>query len=486
MKYVAERIENGTGERPLKGLLLESGIYYVDTKQEILDEQGISQGRVANLVVYAKDVKKWLVFTSDGSSYEEKDLPSGQDLSNYLTYDFTLKDKISYENATSNTSSSECGILHEFLGDGSTSAKHNHTFNESGVVYFSNFQTSQREKTINVGSNEVGVSDYKLPFNMVAKFTYNHDTGKIVMQCSYLRPELIDYVNPNQANTLIAENNDKILSPTDGIEKPIGDEDKSENGYGKEGNSTYFQPIQGLNQSLFLEKIDYSKIWAIHSKANSTFINLAVHEDIIAQIFNKDVTGINSFSLLLDPLNSNGKLGKYNQQAIEGEKISFNGDIIPSDEDANNPKKWINNDDEVTEEYTNIKNVTYSSGSFVNNGTTIAFRGDISCDIENGTSTIVQDSSSKYFVIPAKAGGGVFASLKLFIFYVARTQTLMQDYGIYFFEDNADAIGKFLEIIYQAAVENNEELEKQENDREVRLFEMAVKSQNVYGTKLVI
>lgn len=287
-----------------------------------------------------------------------------------------------------------------------------------------------------------------------------------------------------EVNYSISENNDKILSPIDGIEKPIEDEDKSENGYGKQGNSTYFQPIQGLNQSLFLEKIDYSKIWAIHSKVNSTFINLAIHEDIVGQIFNKDVTGINSFSLLLDPLNSKGKLGKYNQQAIEGEKISFNGDFIPSNEDANNPTKWINNDDEVTEEYTNIKNVTYSAGSFVNVGGTISVRGDISCDIENSTSTIVQDSSSKYFVIQAKAGGGVFETLKLFPFYIARLKTIVEDYGIYFFEDNADAIGKFLEIIYQAAVENNDELEKQEELKIQSLF--AFDNQNILINNLKV
>lgn len=477
MKYVAERIENGTGERPLKGLLLESGLYVFDTKQEILDQQAISQERVAKLVVFAKDVKKWLVFNQDGSSYEEKDLPSGQDLSDYLTFDFTLKDKISYDNATSNTSSSECGILHEFLGNGSTSAKHNHTFNESGVVYFSNFQTSQREKTINVNSSKVGVSDYKLPFNMVAKFTYNHETGKIIMQCSYVRPELIDYVNPNQANALIGENNDKILSPNDGIEKPIEDEDKSENGYGKDGNSSYFQPNEGLNQSLFLEKIDYSKIWAIHSKIDTVLINLIIHEDIVSQIFDKDVTGLNSFCMLLDPTKSKAKLGKSNQQAAVGTKISFNGDIIPSSEDANNPTKWIDNDGEVTEDYSNIKNVTYSAGSFVNVRGTIAVRGDVSCDIENGTSTIVQDNNSKYFIITVKAGGGTFNVIKLFPFYIARLKNIVEDYGIYFFEDNADAIGKFLEIIYEAAVKNNEELEKQEEIKIQSLF--AFDNQNI-------
>ena len=839
MKYVAERIENGTGERPLKGLLLESTLYYVNTKQEILDEQGISQKRVANLVVYAKDVKKWLVFNSDGSSFEEKDLPSGQDLSNYIeknseaqlsklklafaeenntldifqdvnkwtqvhftgTTQFKSKDsntgivgdkilevtptrinfvKQAYDsggnkiasrvnNHIANTASfsnlinSENKTINEWIADNpeytpqeflaqifsckvlgltnwvasitTSGNNYNGTFpnnfqqveihktggssrnfiksynKESSTHYYYSYKASDtkiewneyaykshidpilddvdninnRLDNIEIGGiaregiendlklQEVSEDGYyqkstnttktKILINGVAvniinipddyskslcfgileiskgkfwlgfhateiikivgldKVAQNSPLGIVIDAKKYnlnkqntttpvpsggkmnfeglciptsenanddtpqryimpdgsqttvkadafsrdymdwkfsqtdthvnslgktqnwkyrLQRGYIDenydfikdstsphyfckcnstqftltvektstitfplgskytiYDSPIDANNIvnpaitdeeinfsIAENNDKILSPTTGIQNPIEDEDNSETGYGKDGNSTYFQPLNGLNQSLFLEKIDYSKIWAIHSKIDSVFINLIIHEDIVSQIFNKDFTGLNSFSMLLDPTKSKAKLGKSNQQAAEGTKISLNGDIIPADQDANNPTQWINNDGEITEDYSNIKNVTYSAGSFVNVGGTIAVRGDVSCDIENGTSTIVQDNNSKYFVIPVKAGGGTFNVLKLFPFYIARLKAIVEDYGIYFFEDNADAIGKFLEIIYQAAVENNEELEKQEELQIQSLF--AFDNQNILINNLKV
>lgn len=253
-------------------------------------------------------------------------------------------------------------------------------------------------------------------------------------------------------------NNERILRPNDGYVSPLYDYTKKDTGYGKAGVSTYFQPLNGLNQSLFLGKIDYSKIWVIHAQSNSRFVNLAIHEDIIANILNKDISKMKDFCLILDPKISYGAIGKFNQIAETGNKISFNGDIIPSTEDANNPTKWVNNNGEVTSEYKNIKNVTYTRGSFVNSSTTsIAIRGDISCDLSNNTSVIVKDDTSKYFVISSIAGGGTFAVLKLFPFYVSRSGTTFDDYGSYFFENNGDAIGKLLEIIYADTEVNNTE-----------------------------
>lgn len=99
MKQILELVESGTAERPIKGLTVDRAIYVYDTKQEILDEQAISNERVAKLVVWAKDIAKFMVFSADGSAYEEKDLPSGDvDLSDYAKLSssnaFTAQQKI--------------------------------------------------------------------------------------------------------------------------------------------------------------------------------------------------------------------------------------------------------------------------------------------------------------------------------------------------------------------------------------------------------
>ena len=82
---IIEIIGVSTAERPIKGLALDKSLYIYDTKQEVLDEQAISNERVASLTVWAKDIAKFMTFSADGSTYEEKDLPSGDaDLSSYV------------------------------------------------------------------------------------------------------------------------------------------------------------------------------------------------------------------------------------------------------------------------------------------------------------------------------------------------------------------------------------------------------------------
>ena len=111
--------------------------------------------------------------------------------------DWILNDKISYDNSTSTTSSTGQGDIYEFLGAGSSSAVHNHTFDDSGVVWIANFQvTSQRDKTVNINTSvgTVGITTYKIPVNMIAKFSYAKDTNKMYSESGYIRPELIDFV----------------------------------------------------------------------------------------------------------------------------------------------------------------------------------------------------------------------------------------------------------------------------------------------------
>lgn len=84
-REIIEVVTSATAERPIKGLSIDKTLYVFDTKAEILAEQAISNERVAKLVAWAKDIAKFMVFSDDGSTHEEKDLPSGDaDLSNYV------------------------------------------------------------------------------------------------------------------------------------------------------------------------------------------------------------------------------------------------------------------------------------------------------------------------------------------------------------------------------------------------------------------
>lgn len=99
MKEIMELVGVSTAERPIKGLAVDKSLYVFDTKDEVLAEQAISNERVANLVVWAKDIAKFVVFSADGSTHEEKDLPSGDvDLSEFAK----LNENVRFQSIESN------------------------------------------------------------------------------------------------------------------------------------------------------------------------------------------------------------------------------------------------------------------------------------------------------------------------------------------------------------------------------------------------
>ena len=95
---IIEDVENASLDRPLKGLILENGIHIFETKQEVLDQQALSLGRVENAVVFARDIKKFLIFDATGENYEERDIPSGQNMDDYAK----IGDNVQFQNIESN------------------------------------------------------------------------------------------------------------------------------------------------------------------------------------------------------------------------------------------------------------------------------------------------------------------------------------------------------------------------------------------------
>lgn len=110
-----------------------------------------------------------------------------------------LKNKISYNNQLQNVSTNGTGIFAEYLGLGSSSAEHTHTFDETGVFWISNLQSSTRNKIVNViSSNGAEVTGVSVPFNRVVKFTYNSEIEEIISEAGYadvgIAPEPVESV----------------------------------------------------------------------------------------------------------------------------------------------------------------------------------------------------------------------------------------------------------------------------------------------------
>ena len=120
---------------------------------------------------------------------------------NWKQYAYTdelsgLNEKISYDNEIANVETIGSGVFAEYLGYGSTSAEHSHTFDNSGVFWVSNLQSSARSKIVNVSSGgSAEATGVSIPFNRVVRFTYSLDNDSIVMESSFASADFNEFVS---------------------------------------------------------------------------------------------------------------------------------------------------------------------------------------------------------------------------------------------------------------------------------------------------
>ena len=297
-------------------------------------------------------------------------------------------------------------------------------------------------------------------------------------------------VRSDSVTESIEENNDEIITPNKGDQFQIIDSEKSSS-YGNASKKvTYFQPAIGTQSAMLLSNLDYGKAFAIHEEVNSTKLIMILHESLVAEIYNRDLTDVNELTMLFTG-DSRGRLSKANQTADAQFAINWNGELIPATEDANelNPTMWVAQDDSVTETWsTSVKSVCYSSGVLANRGSAMLKRGDVIYSkpeslAESGepltenprslsatlsdsgeTATITYDNSSEFFVMPIVAGGGTFNVMKVFQLFMSRKYQTMNEWGSFKFDESSDCIGTILKIAYDAAIAEEEKQEQAEND----------------------
>ena len=262
-----------------------------------------------------------------------------------------------------------------------------------------------------------------------------------------------------EISAIVAANNDEIINPQDGDIFQLVDSQKT-SGYGNASNQlTYFQPNDGEQSTLLDTKLDYGRSFAVHSEVNSTNLNMLLHESLVAEIYNKDVSGIPKLIMLFDTTNARGCFSKVNQLPPAGAIWNWNGQAIPDTNDPNelNPTEWVAPDGTVTTDWDNLGNVvaraTYSTGALANRGSALLARGDVVCDNTANTSYITYDTNSDWFVMPIRAGGGTFNDMKVFQFFMSRKYKHMDDWDSYRFDLGADCIGTLLKIAYDGASE---------------------------------
>ena len=284
---------------------------------------------------------------------------------------------------------------------------------------------------------------------------------------------------------LIEENNDEIITPNKGDKFVFQDSDK-DSGYGDEGYITYLSATLNDSQNQqMLNNLNISKSWFIHKSINTTKGFLMLHESYVSQIYNKDVTGINTLSMLFGTDNR-GRLGKSGQNLPEGYKLNWNGEYIPNVPSENvqalNPTHWIDKDGNITETWSNnVKSPCYSIGTLSNDGSAALQRGNVIHENTDGvlTSRFELDNTSEFFVLPASVGGGTFSQIKVFPFFQSRKSQVIEE-DAYTFERSSDAIGTLLSISYDAAVQQ-QNLEQSINDY---MLNLGLSTGNLYVGEL--
>ena len=288
----------------------------------------------------------------------------------------------------------------------------------------------------------------------------------------------------------IEENNDEIITPNKGEQFQLIDPEKTASYGNANKNVTYFAPSVGTQSETLLSKLDYGKVFAIHEEVNTTKLIMFIHESLVAEIYNRDLTDVNELTMLFTG-NSRGRLGKSNQTAAAQFAINWNGELIPADDDPNepNPTHWVAPDDSVTETWSNsVKSVCYSSGVLANRGSAMLKRGDViyskpdsvthdddaiteipkhisrTLSDSGETATIVYDDNSEFFVMPIIAGGGTFNVMKLFQLFMGRKSQYVEEWGSLKFDQSSDCIGTILKIAYDAAIAEEEKEEQTQND----------------------
>ena len=295
--------------------------------------------------------------------------------------------------------------------------------------------------------------------------TFNFDPAEAKIYQSVVDAEMAGnaIINESEVSSLIESNNDEIITPAQGTQFQLIDDDKS-SGYGDNGEITYYPVDYSNGQSnTLINHLENSKSYFVHNKTGVSKGFAILHQSYVSQIYNRDLNGVSELTMIFG-VKSRGRLCKNNQTTPEGMVLNWNGEYLPDTENPNelNPSSWIDLNGNVTTDWssTGVKTACYSIGLLANNGSALLQRGDVFCDNKNGvkSSYFVKDINSEFFVIPINTGGGTFNDLKLFPLFMSRFYKSQYEWDSYTFENSSDAIGTLLQISYESAIENTNDV----------------------------
>lgn len=453
-REIIEQVSIATAERPIKGFALDTAIYVAQTKQDVLDEQAISNERVAKLVVWAKDIAKFMVFNDDGSTFEEKDLPSGSvDLSSYIQ---------KHTNAELNK------LFVAYQGK----------YGENRVHYPVEIQQDVNGwSVLDFTGNMLFFNKDKATGDRQNKVLELRNSRGVFHQQPYFLEEKL--TSESDVEESISKLLDKLAVPSEGIdvdrvaEAPFA-------GYANQNPTVWYEDGYLKAPRFDAGESTCELLMYKDERYNHLLIPVSVVEAALGKTVTKDdlEIGIVLKGTTTTRLGKSGELPPTN--SILGSKWSYNAKAIPAmiptnpdgssdgtENDANNPSYWLKSDGSLTENFAEARKCGYGNYTIMNleefGG--MVWRNALRRGRVKQDKSFVFDLTSPYYVVPVRTGGSLNQTRQHTVFFTQGEMTIYPD-------------------SISAHVEQQKLNTRSATDTE--LFTTAVASQNTYGTQLSI
>ena len=249
------------------------------------------------------------------------------------------------------------------------------------------------------------------------------------------------------ATQATVDNDDYVFSLKD-LDKDLG--------YGKDNDKiSYFPPQETVTPDLA-----YGKWFFIHQSLNTTSGYHMIHKSLLP-----DDVQDNQFVFFQLAGDAKAALGKSNQSASSYATNGIwnsNAKLIPNTENANiqRPSEYLDKDGNTVTEFDQALSASYSFGAMNMLGSSLLIKGVVKYQGDDQGCYFVEDPSSDWYVFHGTAGGGTFATIKIFQIFPKSYDDLS-----YLTETAAEALG----IKVSANAEAIRELQENQIDEEDQL-----------------
>jgi len=419
-REIIEDVTFSTEDRPIKGYAVDQTWYFAETKQSVLDEQAISNERVAGMIAYAKDTKKLMFFSDDGSSFTEHDFDLSKfaltDVYNTFTNENDFNGDVTYNGAThwmfKNAVTRYGGPSQPYVGY--VYARNDNQF-EIGTYSDVNFVFKLKDST-NTTFEAISQDRSADVINLGGRWDYLGESEKPT-----------SLINRGQVEEIVSESFDNLLEPKPSLGTFMKHPNINPEGY----VNSYAGVTYDSNDRLIAPRNPASKtLFEIFFEANSTTAYCTIAAETVAEMVGEDLANSQAELGIVIADTTRVKPGLYSSTKPTNVPSgwAWNGKFFPLTtsggqvNDPNDPSEWLDNGGNYVNDVNSAgqSSPSYPTLNFFDlsskNGQTWRFalrRGYIKKD-----GSFEFNASSNYFVFVVRISGGEATATKMFPVFV--------------------------------------------------------------------